>query len=402
MHPSKGIKGSEGRELEGKRIVLALTGSVAAYRAPDLARELMRHGAEVVAVMSERARDFVGPELMKWATGNEVVTELTGELEHVKLSEFDMLIIAPCTANTVCKLANGIADTPVTVIASSMLGRKPLLLVPAMHRCLFDSPTTSNCLDRLKGLGVVVMEPSLEGDKAKMPPPEEVVKRAISMLKGRLSGLRVLVTAGPTAEHLDGVRVITNRSSGKMGCELAKAALEEGAEVTLIYGFGRVPPPPGPRLVRVETSEELAKALEEELKKGYDVVFFSSAVTDFRPSEPKRGKVSSEVEEWELKLVRVEKLVDGVKRLRPETFLVAFKAEYGVSDEELIDRAYRKLLESNADMVFANDVGRKGVEMGSDEVEGFLIDKDKNVVAIRRMSKRMAAKLLVEEVAKRL
>ncbi|MCD6511477.1 MAG: bifunctional phosphopantothenoylcysteine decarboxylase/phosphopantothenate--cysteine ligase CoaBC, partial [Thaumarchaeota archaeon] len=104
LHPSKGIKGSEGRELEGKRIVLALTGSVAAYKAPDLARGLMRHGAEVVAVMSERARDFVGPELMKWATGNEVVTELTGELEHLRLSEFDMLIVAPCTANTVCKL----------------------------------------------------------------------------------------------------------------------------------------------------------------------------------------------------------------------------------------------------------------------------------------------------------
>lgn len=400
MHPSKGIKGEKGRELYGKLIALALTGSVAVYRAPDIARGLMRHGAEVTTIMSEQACGFIDPELMRWATGNDVVTELTGELEHVRLSEADMLLIAPCTANTICKIAYGIADTPVTILASSMLGRKPILVVPAMHSCLYDSPTTSDCLKRVKNLGARVMEPLLEEEKAKMPEANKVVKEVLSILKGRLSGLKVLVTSGPTLEPLDDVRVITNRSSGKMGCEIAKAAMEEGAEVTLIYGFGRVPPPSGAQLVRIETSKDMRRALEEELERGYDLIFFTSAVTDFKPGRAERGKVSSRVGKWVLKLIAVEKLVDYVKKLSPKSFLVAFKAEYGVSDDELIERAYRKMVEASADLIVANDVGRRGAGMGSDEVYGFLIDEGKNVISLKG-DKRLIARMLIDEVVKR-
>src|SRR5919205_4098824 len=209
VHPSKAILGREGRELEGKRIVLCITGSVAAYRAIDLARLLMRHGADVHAVMTEStASMLLNPEIMKWATGNEVVTKLTGNLEHIILADYgmsDLIIIYPCTANTLGKVAAGIDDTAVTSVLSVALGSKiPIIVAPAMHEAMYHNIFLQQNISELKNY-VEFIEPTVEGGKAKLAEPEQVLNTAVSMFSSRslLSGKRILVTAGSTIEYID-------------------------------------------------------------------------------------------------------------------------------------------------------------------------------------------------------
>jgi phosphopantothenoylcysteine decarboxylase/phosphopantothenate--cysteine ligase len=202
VHPSKDILGREGSELEGKRIVLCITGSVAAYRAIDLARLLMRHDADVHAVMTEStASTLLNPEIMKWATGNEVVTKLTGNLEHIILADYgmsDLIIVYPCTANTLGKMAAGIDDTSVTSILSVALGSKiPIIVAPAMHEAMYENVFVQQNVSKLRE-HVIFIEPNLEGGKAKVANPQHVLNTAISTLSNSalLSGKRVLVTAG--------------------------------------------------------------------------------------------------------------------------------------------------------------------------------------------------------------
>ena len=221
IHPSLNIIGEESKALEGKRIVLGVTGSVAAYRSIDLARKLMRHGAHVRVVLTRDAADLVSPKLFHWATGIEPVVDIGGDIEHVVFArEYDGMVIAPATANTIAKLAHGIADTSVTLVALSMHGKgKPILIVPVMHLNMYQSTITRENIERLHKLGYHILEPVVEGDKAKIPGVEDIALKTEAMiLRGEdLRGLRVLVTAGPTREHLDPVRFLSNPSSGRMG-----------------------------------------------------------------------------------------------------------------------------------------------------------------------------------------
>lgn len=268
VHPSKDIAGSEGSELDGKKIVLCITGSVGAYRAIDLARLLIRHGADVHAVMTEStAATLLHPEMMKWATGNDVVTKLTGNLEHVMLGDYgasDLIIVYPATANTLGKMAAGIDDTPVTSVLSVALGSKiPIIIAPAMHEAMYDNKFIQQNLDKLM-MHVKFVEPNMEEGKAKVAEPDRVVGAAIAILaNGPLAGKRMLVTAGSTVEHIDPIRVITNTSSGKMGIAIAQEAERMGATVMLVYGHGSVQP--NDRAVRVSTSEEMHRAIVSEL-----------------------------------------------------------------------------------------------------------------------------------------
>ncbi len=404
VHPSKDIIGSDGNELDGKKIVLCITGSVAAYRAIDLARLLMRHGADVHAVMTEStASTLLHPEMMKWATSNDVVTRLTGNLEHVMLADYgmsDLIVVYPCTANTLGKVAAGIDDTPVTSVLSVALGSKiPIIIAPAMHEALYENKFIQQNVDRLRG-HVTFVEPAMEEGKAKVAEPQQVLNAAVAILSadGPLAGKRVLVTAGSTVEHIDPIRVVTNRSSGKMGIAIAQEAERMGAEVTLVYGYGSESA--DERAIRVSTSEEMHRAVVSELSsKKYDIVIMAAAVADFTPAKKSEKKIDTKVGKMELSLVATKKIIDEVKKRSKGTFLVAFKADYNVPDSVLVEKAYKKLQESDADIVVANDLGRKGSEAGSDKNQVFIVDKKKRVVHLPLESKQAIARKLLELVA---
>ncbi|AFU58045.1 coenzyme A biosynthesis bifunctional protein coaBC [Candidatus Nitrososphaera gargensis Ga9.2] len=403
-HPSKDIVGSDGNELGGKKIVLCITGSVAAYRAIDLARLLMRHGADVHAVMTEStASTLLHLEMMKWATGNDVVTKLTGNLEHVMLADYgmsDLIIVYPCTANTLGKMVAGIDDTPVTSVLSVALGSKiPIIIAPAMHEAMYENKFIRQNIDRLRG-HITFVEPTMEEGKAKVAEPRQVLDAAVAILSGGrpLAGKRVLVTAGSTVEHIDPIRIVTNTSSGKMGIAIAHEAERMGADVTLVYGHGSEPA--DEKAVRVNTSEEMYRAVISELSsKKYDIAIMAAAVADFTPARKSEKKLDTRAGRMELSLVATRKIIDEVKKRSKGTFLVAFKADYDVPDSVLVEKAYKKLHESDADIVVANDLGRKGSEAGSDKNQVFIVDKKKRVVHLRLESKQAIARKLLELVA---
>src|ERR671916_562719 len=361
VHPSKDILGTQVSQLEGKKIILCITGSVAAYRAIDLARLLMRHHADVHAVMTEStASMLLNPEIMKWATGNDVVTKLTGNLEHITLADYgmsDLIIVYPCTANTLGKVAAGIDDTPVTSILSVALGSKiPIIVAPAMHEAMYENIFVQQNVSKLKE-HMVFIEPKMEGGKAKVADPEHILNATISVFsnKAPLSGKRVLVTAGSTIEYIDPIRVITNLSSGKMGVAIAQEAQRMGATVTLVYGHGTLSPETG-KIVRVNTGEEMYKAIVSELSsERHDIAVMAAAVADFAPAKKSDKKINTKLGKMELSLVATRKIIDEVKNKSKDTFLVAFKADYGVSDSVLTEKAYRKLKECDADIIVAND-----------------------------------------------
>jgi phosphopantothenoylcysteine decarboxylase/phosphopantothenate--cysteine ligase len=405
VHPSKDIVGSEGSELEGKKIVLCITGSVAAYRAIDLARLLMRHGADVHAVMTESTAPLLSPEMMKWATGNnDVVTKLTGNLEHIMLADYDMsdlIIVYPCTANTMGKVAAGIDDTPVTSVLSVALGSKiSIIIAPAMHEAMYENKFIRQNVEKLKG-HVTFVEPTMAEGKAKVAEPGQVLDAAIAILSGGpLSGKRLLVTAGSTVEYIDPIRVVTNMSSGKMGIAIAQEAERMGASVTLVYGHGSQEPANGSKVVRVSTSKEMYNAVVSELSsKKYDIVIMAAAVSDFTPAKKSEKKIDTRAGKAELSLIATKKVVDEVKKVSRNTLLVAFKADHDVSDSVLVDKAYKKLQECDADFVVANDLGRKGSEAGSDRNEVFVVDSKKKITHLPLESKAAIARKLLELVA---
>jgi len=206
---------------------------------------------------------------MEWSTGNPVVTELTGQIEHVTYGgdhpdRADLILVAPSTANTIGKAAAAIDDTPVTTLLTTAIGAGiPIIIAPAMHESMYRHPVVMENVEKLRSIGVDVLMPRFEEEKAKIPGTEEIVEAVVSKLTGKrsLEGSRVLITAGPTREYLDGFRFISNPSSGKMGIAIAEEALRRGAEVTLVYGPGTVAPPPGADVVRVETTEEMLEAV---------------------------------------------------------------------------------------------------------------------------------------------
>jgi phosphopantothenoylcysteine decarboxylase/phosphopantothenate--cysteine ligase len=411
-HPSKDIKGSSGEELKDRKIVLCVCGSVAAVDAPRLARELMRHGAEVFPVISEWGQRIIHPYLLEWATGNPVVTELTGRIEHIRLAgdhpqRTDLVLVAPATANTIGKIANGIDDTPVTSVATAALGSgTPLIIVPAMHESMYRHPAVAENLARLKEMGVTVLEPKVEEGKAKIADIAVILETVIAAItKKDMAGLRVLITAGPTYEYIDPVRVISNKSSGKMGIALAREAYRRGAEVTLVYGHGTAQPPSrGVRVVRVDTTEDLYRAVTSELDSWpYDIFIGAAAAVDYAPERSFESKVRTEsAPELFIKLKASPKVVNEVKKISPRTFTVAFKAETNLSDAQLVERAYARLVNSDIDLIVANDVSREGVGFQVDTNEVFIVDRAKEAIHVPLRSKSAIAREILDEVMKRI
>jgi phosphopantothenoylcysteine decarboxylase / phosphopantothenate---cysteine ligase len=405
--PLKEIRSTRGKELEGKKLVLCVTGSVASIEVPSLARELMRHGAEVNAVMSDSAEKLVRPETLEWATGNPVVRKLTGKTEHVRLAgewegRADLVLVAPCTANTISKMALGIDDTPVTTLASMALGGGiPLVVCPAAHEPMYRNPAVEMNIQRLKERGVEFVGPRFEEGKAKMATVGEIVDASIRRLaKKDLEGRRIIVTGGPTAEFIDPVRVITNFSSGKMGVALAKEAWLRGAEVTYIYG-GRLAPPEYVRSRTVVTTEEMRDAALDELRKGKcDAFIMAAAPADFEPGVRAKAKIRTRDGTLSLKLKPSPKIIDEVRKGWPKVYLVAFKAETAPVREELIKAAKRFRKESGADMVVANDVSG-GKAFGAD-TNSVLIVQEGGSKSISERSKNEIAKAVLDDVSRSL
>jgi len=403
-HTSKSIIGTRSRELLGKRIILCITGSVAAIRSPDIARELMRLGADVYVVMTKMAEHVVHPDMLHWATGNPVVTELTGYLEHVQYggehsNHADLILVAPSTANTIGKVAAGVDDTPVTTLLTTGIGAGiPVIIAPAMHASMYKHPIVIENVKKLRGIGIEVLMPRFEEGKAKIPSTEEIVeavRRKLIKTKD-LKGKRILITAGPTRAYIDAFRYITNPSSGKMGVAIAEDAIERGAEVTLIYGPATAQPPPNAKVVNIETTEEMLDAVVDELKtKKYDAAIFSAAASDWGPTKRVMVKTPSNKGEWVIKLKALPKIIAQVKKIDPKVFLVGFKAEYNISPEELIDQGYKRLKEMNMNLIVANDVSKKNSGFNVDTNEVYIINQERFVTHIPLTTKReIAAKLL--------
>lgn len=417
QHISKEIIGIHSNILKGKKIVLCITASVAAYKAVDLSRMLMRNGAEVYPVMSKSTKSrLLTEEIMNWATGNKTVSELTSDLEHIALANYgksDIVVVYPCTANTLGKFANGIEDNPVTTVLSVAFGsRIPIVIAPAMHEAMYENIIISENIKKLKSLGVSILEPSITEDKAKVISAEKVVQFVVDKIgikKGKMtSGINVLVTAGSTVEYIDSVRILTNLSSGKMGLNIAQQCLDKCFNVTFVYGHGSLNIPDDPRMniIRIKTTEEMLKVVKERiLNEKQHIVFHAAAVADFsilHSSKKRPNKMDTRNGTKTIKLVPTTKIVDKIKQFDNKIFLVAFKAEFGISKELLIKRALDKLNECNGDLIVANDLSRKGCDFGSDTNEVYIIDKEKDIIHIPLESKKEIARNLLEIVCKKL
>ena len=405
-HPSLDIVGSHGVELSGKKIVLCVAGSVAAYKAIELARLLMRHGANVTCVTSDAATKLVQPDYFKWATGNEVITKLTGELEHIRLADYnqaDLIIVYPATANTLGKLANGIDDTPISTILTVGFGSKiPILMCPAMHVSMYDNPAVKNNVEFLKNKIEFLIPQRIEG-KAKVFEPEDVLEYVLrkfgfsSILKNK----KVLITAGPTIEYIDPIRVITNQSSGKTGVLLASELISSGAKVTLIYGPGIEKPPKGAKIIKIFTSKEMFDAVKKEMSKNFDIVIMAAAVSDYTPVNHSKNKLKSNMNQIEITLKKTPKIIDQIKKIQKNVFLVGFKAETDISKKELIKVAKIKMNESAADMIVANDVGSVRYKKNPENNRILIIDSHQ-VISYGWTKKEKIVKFIRKEIEKRL
>ena len=409
-HPSKDIIRTLGNTLSGRNIVLGVTGSVAAIRSPDIARLLMRHGAEVFPVMSMAAMKLIHPELLYWATGNKPVTELTGYIEHVALcgnveNKADLFLIAPSTANTIGKITCGIDDTPVTTFATTAIGEGiPLLIVPAMHESMYKHPVVIENIEKLKSHGIHVMLPVIEEGKAKIPQTSEIYDRVVSILSAnmKLKGKKILINAGRTVEYIDPIRVLTNNSSGKMGMAIAEKAQNMGSEVTIVYGKGTAKRPQGCRIIDVETARQMNDVIMKELQKEqYDCVILCAAIADFRPKEKAKEKISTHTHnKLTIELVPNPKILDSVKKTSPDSFVVAFRALYGLPHTELIEKAYDRMFKADADLIAVNDVKNSNRGFESDTNELYVVNRKKEVKKIPLASKPDVARELLEIIVR--
>jgi phosphopantothenoylcysteine decarboxylase/phosphopantothenate--cysteine ligase len=389
--------------LTNKTIVLGITGSIAAYKAADIASRLTKAGAKVDVVMTEAATRFIAPLALRSITGRAVVSDMFDldyqyTIEHVALAEAaDVVVIAPATASLIAKAAAGISDDMVTLIL--LATKAPIILAPAMNANMFANPITQENLAKLKARGFTVVDPEYgrlaSGAKGKgrladinqiMGTIEQVLGRS-----GDLAGRRVVVTAGGTQEPIDPVRHIGNPSSGKMGYALAEAARDRGAEVTLVTAPVSLLEPAGMEVIPVRTTFEMKQAVAKATAKA-DALIMAAAVTDYQPRTVAKAKIKKEAPGLNLELVRTPDILAEVKG----SFIrVGFAAE----SDDLVANAKKKLQKKQLDIIVANDITDKKSGFGVDTNKVTLIDKKGKVEKLPLMSKREVADRILDRVA---
>lgn len=388
------------------RVLLGVTGGIAAYKAPLLVRLLVRRDLEVHVVMTRAASHFVTPLSLATVSGNPVWDDMWHDphrpsMEHIALADSASLaVIAPATANIIGKIANGIADDLLSTVVLALRG--PLLVCPAMNVNMYRNPAVQENLKRLADRGHHLMDPEAgflacgwTGD-GRMPEPEAIADRIESLLSARdLEGKTVLVTAGPTEEPIDPARILTNRSSGKMGVAVARRALHRGASVILVAGPLRVAPPPGVCHVPVKTAREMYDQVLEVFPR-VDVVIKAAAVADFRPAEEEKHKVKKEQMAQSLELVRNPDILAelGTRKL-PGQILVGFAAE----TDDVLEKGRAKLSKKNLDMLVLNDVSVAGAGFDHDTNIVRLLHRSGQEEQFDIMSKDRVADLILDRVA---
>jgi len=411
---------SEGGGLAGKRIVLGVTGGIAAYKAAELCRLFVKAGATVRVVMTEAATRFIAPLTLQTLSGAPVALDLfdaaqEAEIGHIRLAdEADLLVVAPATADFIARMAAGMADDLLAAVV--LATRAPVLLAPAMNVNMWTNPVTQANLTGLLRNGRVATVGPDRGELAcgwigagRLIEPADIVAEAARLLAGAapgggdLAGRRVVVTAGATREPIDGVRFLGNRSSGKMGAAMAEAAVARGADVTLVAG-PEAPAVPGARRIDFETAADLQRVLAD-LAPRADVVVMAAAVADFRPPSPVAGKLSRRTagSEIALTLEAVPDLLAGLARARrgARPYLLGFAAET-VGGDALAERAAAKLREKRCDAIVANDVSARGIGFGADDNQVTLLFGDGARHEIARAPKRAVADSLWNLLAGRL
>jgi len=385
--------------LRDKKILLGVTGSSSIYKSIDLARRLIRMGGIVRVVMTRFATKFISPDLFYWATGQKPFVEMTGETEHIDLTKWaDAMVIAPATLNTMSKIAYGILDELLTLTAVTMLGDgKRVIVVPAMNTRLMNSPQYKKALDILREEGVVVIPPKIEEDKAKYPPLEDLSHCIDAVVnRGRdLEGLKVIVTAGATVEHIDPVRVITNPSSGLMGVLVAREAACRGADVVLIHGNMSVEPPYMVKTIRIESTEDMARAVREiTTNHVFDIAVFAAAPADYKPVSTKTTKISTR--EHPKLVVELEQTPKVIKNIvNKPRYIVAFAAET-VGGDQLLAKIQEKMNDYNSDLIVGNNILSEHAGFGKDFLDAVILDKT-GVITRGLLAKYEIARLILDK-----
>ncbi|HOJ70902.1 MAG TPA: bifunctional phosphopantothenoylcysteine decarboxylase/phosphopantothenate--cysteine ligase CoaBC [Syntrophorhabdaceae bacterium] len=393
--------------LNGKEIIVGITGGIAAYKTAELVRELTKRGANVHVVMTKNAMEFVTPLTFQTISGNPVVHQMFelfygSKIGHIALSDIaDQMVIVPATANIIGKIANGIADDFLTTMV--MATTVPILFVPSMNTKMWESKAVQCNIGKLKENGFEIMEPGT-GDlacgthgKGRLPTIGEILEKMEDIFtKKDLKGERILVTAGPTMEFIDPVRCITNRSSGKMGYAIAKLARRRGAEVILITGKTYLEPPRNDiRIIEITTAYEMREAVLEHYK-DCSVIIKTAAVADFRCRAENCQKIKKQ-EDQDILLLELEKnpdIIGELGRIKEDRILVGFAAE----TEKLVDHAYDKLKRKKLDLIIANDVSKPGIGFGSDKNEVTIIDKTGYARHVPEKSKDEIADVILDAV----
>ncbi len=390
--------------LNGKHIVLGVTGSIAAYKIASLASMLVKRKASVTVIMTQNATNFINPITFETLTGNKCLVDTFDRnfqysVEHVSLAkQADVFLVAPASANVIAKAAHGLADDMLTT--TLLACQCPKIFAPAMNTRMYQNPVVQDNMEILRRYGMEVISPAVGylacGDtgEGKMPEPELLLEFIIKALQPKdMTGLKVLVTAGPTMEKIDPVRYISNHSSGKMGYAVARAAMMRGAQVTLVTGKTSLTPPVGVRTVQITSAADMAEAVKA-CSKEQDIIIKAAAVADYRPKNTADEKLKKKDADLSIELERTEDILGFLGAHKPEgQFLCGFSME----TQNMIENSRQKLEKKNLDLIVANNVKEQGAGFGTDtNIVTLLSEKD--TLTLPLLSKEEVADRLLDYI----
>ncbi len=390
-----------------KTVVLGVTGSIAAYKAVEIASQLTQREINVEVILTKAATEFVTPLTFRTITARPVVFDMFQlaspfTIEHIALAEAaDLVVIAPATANIIAKLANGIADDNLTctVLATAA----PIVIAPAMHTGMYNNPITEQNLAELRRREFTIIGP-VDGHLAsggtglgRFAPPAEIVTTICNLLDRRkdLIGKQIIITAGGTQEAIDPVRFIGNRSSGKMGYAIAAAARDRGAQVQLISAPTSLPKPLGIEVTAVQTAAEMAAAVSEKISQA-DILIMAAAVADYRPIMTRKNKVKKADQRWDLTLERTPDILAETATYRPRPLRIGFAAE----TENLLRNAKKKLDQKDLDLIIANDITIPGSGFNADKNQVVIIDRNGGIDELALLDKSVVAQHILDRAVK--